>query len=71
MNTLLEIFRGSFVLKMAIGVFTFLSSMITTVDDNSINYNAKFDNLIDIELQEKLTEMDNLYFNTNNSITLK
>tara|TARA_R110002073_G_scaffold15953_2_gene62109 strand:+ start:38605 stop:38820 length:216 start_codon:yes stop_codon:yes gene_type:complete len=71
MNTLLEVFRGSFVLKMAIGVFTFLSSMITTVDDNSINYNAKFDNLIDIELQEKLTEMDNLYFNTNNSITLK
>lgn len=70
MNTLLEIFRDSFVLKIAVGIVTYLSSSIMTVDNN-VTYNPEFTKLVNVELQEKFIEMNDLYFNDNNQKTLE
>ena len=70
MNTLLDIFRDSYVLKMAVGIITFLSSTVMTVE-KEVNYNPEFNQVVNIELQEKFLEIDQLYFNDTDQTTLQ
>jgi len=61
MNTLLEIFRSSFVFKIFIGLSTFALSMV--INTKEININQKTEvTFVEKSLHDKILEIDNAYF---------
>ena len=61
MNTLLELFRSSFVFKIFIGLSTFALSMV--INTREINVNQKTEvTFSEKSLHQKILEIDNAYF---------
>ena len=61
MNTLLELFRSSFVFKIFIGLSTFALSLV--INTREINVNQKTEvTFSEKSLHQKILEIDNAYF---------
>lgn len=64
MNTLIEIFRDSFVVKIFLGIITFLLTTVANVEgNNDASSKAKYKPLANLEIQKKIIEIGNTYFN--------
>ncbi len=64
MNTLFNIFKDSFVLKIFIGVIAFIFSYVINAedkDDKNIDIKTEY-TLLDVALEKKIMELDNAYF---------
>ena len=67
MNTIIENFRESIVLKVFIGFMTLLLTSLSGTNYNKQQEDATF-TLVDEMLQKKILEVDNAYFNAYKTI---